>query len=107
MTDSWEMWVGGHQIKLLHKATSQPMCFIQMVMGEKGAVTATTRNKPAITSQCRALNSMPGVCVVVVVVVMGGGGGGRSGGSCLHRSKENPSTEGICSKPVSHPPNKD
>lgn len=70
MTDSWEMWVGGHQIKLLHKATSQPMCFIQMLMGEKGAVTATTRNKPAIISRCRALNSMPGVC----------GGGGDVGG---------------------------
>lgn len=80
------------------------MCFIQMLMGEKGAVTAMTRNKPAIISRCRALNSMPGVCVVVVV--MGGGGGGWGGGSGLHRSKENPSAEGICSKPVSHPPNK-
>lgn len=92
MTDSWEMWVGGHQIKLLHKATSQPMCFIQMLMGEKGAVTATTRNKPAIISRCRALNSMPGVCG-------GGGDGGRgkdgSGGSGLHRSKENPSAESL------------
>lgn len=39
---------------------------------------ATTQNKPAITSQYRVLNSMPGVCVVAVMVGGGTGGGDQA-----------------------------
>lgn len=36
MADNLEIWAGGHQIKLLQKATSKPMCFIRTLTEESG-----------------------------------------------------------------------